>query len=656
MSGDQTGEQTTGIVWRPGEHIMRAANLTAFMRLHSIADYDALNRRSVEDPQWFWNALIAYHDLRFGKPYDQVLDISAGAPWARWCVGGTTNIVSNCIDRHRGTPTMDKSAIEWEGEDGSRRAWSYAELDAQVCRLGGALRARGIGAGDVVAIYMPMVPEVAAAFLAIAKIGAIVLPLFSGFGASAVVARMNDGGAKAVLTVDGTRRRGKQVAMKPVIDEALPQVPTLEHVIVLRHLGIETPMSAPRDCWWHGALAGMPSEAPTEQVPADDPLILIFTSGTTGKAKGAVLTHCGFAAKLALDLGLCMDFKASDRLLWMSDMGWLVGPILVVGPTMLGGTIVIAEGAPDYPEQGRIWRLLQDFRVSFLGIAPTIARLMMQYGAAEAERYDLSALRIIASTGEPWNPDSWMWLFRNVGKSRLPIINYSGGTEIGGGILTGTVLHPLKPCSFAGSCPGMGADVVDDKGQPVPRGQVGELVMRAPSIGLTRGLWKDPQRYLESYWSTIPGLWVQGDFASIDAEGYWYVHGRSDDTIKVAGKRVGPAEIESILLATGKVAEAAVIGVHDDVKGQAVVCVCVAKEAGPALAALLSAAVARELGAPFKPRSIAFVADLPKTRNMKIMRRVVRSVYTGEPPGDLSSLVNPDSVEDLKRALSPVQA
>ncbi|MCZ7562929.1 MAG: AMP-binding protein [Burkholderiales bacterium] len=279
-------------------------------------------------------------------------------------------------------------------------------------------------------------------------------------------------------------------------------------------------------------------------------------------------------------------------------MGWLVGPIIVAGPTLLGGTVVMAEGAPDYPERGRIWRLVQDFRVSFLGIAPTIARALMQYGDVEVARYDRSSLRIVASTGEPWNPDSWLWVFNTVGGARVPIINYSGGTEIGGGILTGTVLHPLKPCSFAGSCPGMGADVVDASGNPVPRGEVGELVMRVPSMGLTRGLWKEPERYLESYWKVIPGMWVHGDFASIDADGFWYVHGRSDDTIKVAGKRVGPAEIESVLLATGKVAEAAAIGTADEVKGQAVVCVCVAREAGPTLADELSQAVARKLGAP----------------------------------------------------------
>jgi acetyl-CoA synthetase len=642
----------TDVVWRPDAATRQAANLTAFMSAHGIADYDALNRRSVAEPEWFWNALIAHFDLRFGTPYERVLDTSAGAPWAKWCVGGTTNVVVNCLDRHRGTPTMAKPAIEWEGEDGARRAWTYAELDAEVCRLAGALRGRGLGRGDVIAIYMPMVPEVAAAFLAIAKIGGIVLPLFSGFGATAIADRLNDGAAKAVLTIDGTRRRGKEVAMKPVLDEALTRSPTVAQVLVLKHLGIPTPMAAPRDAWWQEAVQGLPASAPTEQVPADDPLILIFTSGTTGKAKGAVLTHCGFAAKLALDLGLCMDFKAADRLLWMSDMGWLVGPIIVVGATMLGGTMVLAEGAPDHPQKGRIWRLLQDFRVSFFGIAPTIVRALMQYGVGEVEKYDLSSLRIIASTGEPWNPDSWTWLFEHVGRSRVPILNYSGGTEIGGGIITGTVLHPLKPCSFAGSVPGMAAAVVDARGRDVPPGHVGELVMRAPSIGLTRGLWKDPQRYLDSYWTQIPGLWVHGDFASIDAEGFWYVHGRSDDTIKVAGKRVGPAEIESILLATGLVAEAAVIGAQDPVKGQALVCVCVARQPDAALADRLAQAVMTAFGTPFKPREFVFVADLPKTRNMKVMRRVVRAMVNGQAPGELSSLVNPEAIDDLERAVA----
>lgn len=646
-----TTKSTDAIVWSPDAETVAKANLTAFMAQHDIAGYDALVSRAETDPEWFWNAVIAYFDLRFTTPYERVMDSSEGIPWTKWCVGGATNIVINCLDRHRDTDLWQCQAIAWEGEDGVRRGWTYAELDAETCRLANALRALGLGEGDVVGLYLPMVPEAAAAYLAVAKIGGIILPLFSGFGAGAVAVRCNDGGAKAIMTADGTMRRGKIVRLKDVLDEAAVEIPTLRHIIVLRQLALDVAWQEGRDQWWHALTEAQPDTAKTQAVAADDPHLLIFTSGTTGKAKGAVLTHCGFSTKLALDFGLCLDFKSGDRILWMSDMGWLVGPILIVGTTMLGGTIIMAEGAPDYPQKGRLSRLVEDFKVSFLGLAPTIARLLMGYGSAEVEKYNLSTLRIIASTGEPWNPDSWLWCFRNFGKSKVPLLNYCGGTEIGGGILTGTVLHPLKPCSFAGSIPGMGAAVVDEIGKPVITGDVGELVLRLPSIGLTRGLWNDRERYLDSYWRKIPGLWVQGDFASIDEDGFWYVHGRSDDTIKIAGKRTGPAEIESLLLATGKIAEAATIGVPDEIKGQALVCACVARTPSADLAAELSDVVAGALGRPFRPREIVFVNELPMTRNMKIMRRVVRAIYSNEDPGDLSSLVNPEAVEALKLVL-----
>ncbi len=638
------------IVWRPDAATVAGANLTRFMQQWRIADYDALVARADAEPEWFWDAVINHFGLRFATPYQQVMECSAGIPWTSWCIGGTTNAVLNCLDRHRGTPLWQQSAIEWEGEDGRRRAWSFAELDAETCRLASALRALGLGQGDVIAIYMPMLPETAAAFLAIVKIGAIALPLFSGFGASAIAARCNDAGARAIIAADGTMRRGRTVAMKVALDDAAAEIPTLEQVIVLDHLHLDAPMMPGRDHWWHDVITGQPERTATTILPADDPLMVIYTSGTTGRAKGTVHTHCGFPTKLALDLGLCMDVRRGERLLWMSDMGWLVGPILVVGATMLGATIVMAEGAPDHPDKGRMWRLVEEFGVTFLGLAPTIVRSLMVYGAGEVRKHDLSSLRIIASTGEPWNPDSWRWCFDNVGGGRVPLINYSGGTEIGGGILCGTVLHPLKPCAFTGPIPGMGADVVDAAGRSVPRGEVGELVLRRPSIGLSRGLWRDDTRYLKSYWQKIPGLWVQGDFASIDQDGFWYLHGRSDDTIMIAGKRVGPAEVESLLLATGRVREAAAIGVPDPVKGEAVVCVCVPD--GQVVADELADAVVRGLGAPFRPREILFARDLPKTRNMKIMRRVVRAIYTGQDPGDLSSLVNPEAVTSLRDLLA----
>ena len=535
-------------------------------------------------------------------------------------------------------------------------AWTFADLDRETCRLAWGLRQLGLGPGDVVGMYLPNLPQAAAAMLAVAKIGGIVLPMFSGFGADAIAQRLADGQAAALITVDGSLRRGKPVGAKAVADEALQQCPGVRHVVVLGHLATEHGWQSGRDHWWHALVAGAPADCaavPTEAMPADAPFLLMFTSGTTGKPKGVVHSHCGFPVKTALDLSICMDLKPEDRFLWMSDMGWLVGPILVFGGLLMGSTVVLAEGAPNYPQPDRLWRLIERHRVSYLGLAPTVARLSMSLDGAALDALDLSSLRVIVSTGEPWTPEAWQWTFECVGQKKVPLLNYSGGTEVGG-ILTGTVIHPLKPCAFAGPVPGTGADVVDAEGASVGPGVTGELVMRSPSIGLTRGLWHDRERYLESYWSRLPGLWVHGDFASRDADGMWYVHGRSDDTLKIAGKRTGPSEIEALLMATGLVQDAAAIGVPDAVKGTAVVCICVPRPGIDPAGALktLSAAVVAGLGGAFRPAQVVLVDDLPRTRNMKMMRRVVRAAWLGDDPGDLSTLVNPESVQAIRAALA----
>jgi len=648
-------DSTAEVVWHPDAELTRSSNLAAFMQAVGIESpgtngYDQLVARAAADPQWFWNNVIKHMDIRFYQPYERVLDPSKGIERAQWCVGGTTNAALHCLDRHQGAAHDAKDAVVWEGEDGTTRCWNYAELKAQTSRLAEGLRALGCGPGDVIGVCLPMVPEAAAALLAIVKIGAIVLPLFSGFGAHALASRLNDGGAVAVLTVDGTWRRGKQYDIKGTIDKALPDVPSLKHVVVLKNTGESVVWNAEADHWWHDLCAGRRSDAPTEVMAAEAPMMLIYTSGTTGKPKGTVHTHCGFITKLALDMGLCADYKATDRMMWMSDMGWLAGPILIYASTLLGATIVMAEGAHDYPDQGRFWRLIQDNAVSMLGIAPTIVRSFMQTGGSGVENYDLSSLRITLSTGEAWNHSAWMWMFDKVCSRRAPIINYSGGTEVGGGIVTGTVLHPMKPCTFSGPVPGMGADVVDEKGQSVGLSGTGELVLRQPSIGLTRGLWRDPQRYIDSYWSRVPGLWWHGDRAHIDADGYWTILGRSDDTLKIAGKRTGPSEIETLVMATGHVAEVAAIGIPDEVKGESVVLVVSLMPGVSGDARIekeVSDAVVSGLGGAFRPSAVLFVGDLPKTRNMKIMRRVVRAVYLGEHAGDLSSLANPEAVERL---------
>jgi acetyl-CoA synthetase len=500
---------------------------------------------------------------------------------------------------------------------------------------------------------MPMTPEIVVAFLAVLKIGAIVLPLFSGFGAQAIVSRLGDAEAKALFTADGCWRRGRQTLIKPVADEAAAQLPNLKHQIVLRRLGVEVPWTPGRDRWWHELMAGARDEADTEPTQADDPMMILYTSGTTGRPKGAVHSHCGFPIKAAQDICHGLDLHSDETLFWVTDMGWMMGPWLVFGTLLLGATMMLYDGAPDYPEPDRLWGLVERHGVTTLGISPTLVRALARHGEEPLKKHPLTCLRKFGSTGEPWNPDPWLWLFNQVGRARLPIINYSGGTEISGGILMGNVLTEQKPCAFAGPLPGMAADVVDEHGKPV-RQQVGELVIKQPWIGMTRGFWRDPERYLQTYWSRFPDTWVHGDWAAIDADGQWYILGRSDDTIKVAGKRLGPAEVESILVTHPAVSEAAAIGVPDELKGEKVACFCVLKPGqspSDELREELRRRIAADLGKPLAPETIQFVRDLPKTRNAKVMRRLIRAAYLGEEPGDISALENPSAMEEIKKAL-----
>ncbi len=640
----------SAFAWQPDEKTRVSANATGLMRALCVPDFDALALCADREPQRFHQAFFRKLDLRWYRPFARVIDESRGIAWAQWCVGGATNVTLNALDRWRGTPTYDKPAVVWEGEDGARKDLSYRELDREVCRFAGALRTLGIGRGDVVAIYMPNVPEAVIAMLAVPKIGAIVMPLFSGFGADAIAVRLQTGGAKALLTIDASPRRGKAVSAKAIVDEALETAPSVEHVVVLRHLGEPPAMRAGRDHWWDDLCAGQPDDTPTEEMDAEAPYLLVFTSGTTGRPKGVVHSHIGFMAKTLIDLWLMLDCKPEDRVLWMSDMGWVVGPMMVYGVSMIGATLVLVEGAPNFPDPERMWRLIAQHRVSYLGVAPTTIRTFLAQGSEPWKTWDLSGIRVMVSSGEAWSPEAWNWTFENICRRRVPILNFSGGTEMIG-IVGCTLVAPLKPAGFNCAVPGAGADVVDQTGQSTQPGIIGELVMRRPSIGLTRGLWREPERYIEIYWSTWPDVWHHGDLASRDADGHWYVHGRSDDTLKIAGKRTGPAEVESLLMGTGALAEAAAIGVPDSIKGTALVVACVPRPgvvADDALKATLSRAIVRGLGVPFQPRAVLFVPDLPKTRNMKIMRRVVRAMCSGTDPGDLSSLVNPEALDELR--------
>jgi acetyl-CoA synthetase len=636
------------VVWRPSREYVESSRLVAFIRRHGLRDYDELMRRSTTDLEWFWQAVLDDLGIEFYEPYLQILDTSAGPAHARWCVGGRMNIVHNCLDKWEGTPTDDRVAVRWEGEEGTTRTLTYAELRRDVNRCANGLRQLGVLRGERVALFMPMCPELIVAFFAVIKIGGVILPLFSGYGADAVATRLTDAGVSVMITADGFWRRGQAVAMKATADAALASSLLVSHQIVVPRLGIELPMG-PRDRRWGDLVSGQSDLSVTERTDADEPLMIIYTSGTTGRPKGAVHSHCGFPIKTAQDMVHCFDVQAGETMYWVSDIGWMMGPWEVLGMSLLGGTMVLYDGALDYPGPDRLWSLVARHHVNILGVSPTLIRSLMRHGEEPVRRHDLSSLRILGSTGEPWNPDPWRWFFDVVGGGRLPIINYSGGTEVSGGLVGGNVITPLKPAAFAGPPPGIAADVVDDQGRPV-RNQVGELVVRAPWIGMTRGFWNDSERYVQTYWSRFPGMWVHGDWAAIDEDGLWYILGRSDDTIKIAGKRLGPAEVESVLVEDPAVLEAAAIGVPDPLKGQALVCFCVLRsghDGTPAIRDRLKALVAERLGKPLRPETIEFVKDLPKTRNAKVMRRVIRAVYLGDPPGDLSSLENPPAVAEI---------
>ena len=637
-------------VWFPTPDYVNGSHVQRFMQAHGFSDWDALHEAAIHDVGWFWDAMLSYLDIQFYKPYEQIVDLSRGKPWARWAIGGQMNIVHNCLDKWMDTTTAEKIALRWEGEEGRTRTLTYRQLNDEVSRTANALRSLGLGKGDAIGLYMPMSPEIAIALLAIAKIGGVILPLFSGYGAGAVATRLADADAKAVFVSDGSYRRGSVVTMKQVADEALKQVPSVQHVIVHRRVGADILWSEGRDHWWHDLIPDQPVEASTEITEAEDLLMIIYTSGTTGRPKGAVHTHIGFPIKAATDMAMGLDLRKDDVLYWMTDMGWMMGPWEVFGTLILGSTMVFYDGAPDFPDVDRLWKLVDDHAITHLGVSPTLIRALMIHGEEPVKKHDLSKLRAFASTGEPWNPDPWMWLFNVVGEGKRPIINYSGGTEISGGIVMGNVVKPLKPAAFSGPNVDMAADVVDEDGNPV-RGQVGELVIRQPWIGMTRGFWKDPDRYIETYWSRFPDTWVHGDFAAIDNDGQWYILGRSDDTIKVAGKRLGPAEAESILVKHPAVLEAGAFGVPHALKGSALVlAVVLAPGFDPSddLTAELKALVVAGLGKALKPQDIFFAPDLPKTRNAKVMRRVLRAAYLDLPAGDLSALVNPDVVEAIR--------
>lgn len=637
-------------VWFPDEKAMKQTRLYKWMNKLGFNHYDEFYKKSIEDIGWFWNEATLELGIQWYKKYEEPLQTSTDWKYTKWFVDGKMNVVENAVGKWAKNPdTAHNKALIFESDSGQEKVYTFHQLNQEVHSAAAGFLKLGMKKGDIVTIYMPMIPETVISMLAIAKIGGIFSPVFSGYGADAVATRIQAANAKYLITADGYYRRGKMIPMKEEADRAVHSCPSIQHVIVINRTSEETPWNVNRDIHWD-SITSNNYQVETLQTDADDPFMLIYTSGTTGKPKGTVHTHSGFPIKAAFDAGIGMDVKLNDTFFWYSDMGWMMGPFLVFGGLVNGASILLFEGVPDYPKADRIWEICSKNKVTHLGISPTFIRSIMNQNTESISSHDLTALRAIGSTGEPWNPDPWMWLFKNVCKEKVPIINYSGGTEISGGILGNTLLKPISPITFNSPLLGMHIDVFDSKGQSIEN-EVGELVILKPWVGMTNGFWQENDRFEQTYWSIWENTWVHGDWVIKDDQGFWTITGRSDDILNIAGKRVGPAEIESVIVNHPHVVECASIGVPHPVKGECVICFVVLRGTIPSteLKKELFNSITSALGKALKPEEIHFVTELPKTRNGKVMRRVIKSAYLDQPEGDLSSLENMEALKQIKQ-------
>ncbi len=608
--------------------------------IKSLADYERIWKQADQDPETFWSGIAK--ELHWFKPWEKVLEWKA--PWAKWFVGGQINLSYNCLDRHVKTWRKNKAALVWEAEPGGVRTLTYQQLLSEVCKFANVLKSLGISKGDRVAIYMGMTPELPVAMLACARIGAVHSVVFGGFSANALVDRITDAQAKAVITQDGSYRRGSEVKLKPAVDEALPNCPSVKHVIVYKRTGSETHMEPGRDHWWHELMAGASDDCPAEPLDAEHPLYILYTSGTTGKPKGVVHTTGGYSVGTYITSKWVFDLKDEDTFWCTADIGWVTGhSYIVYGPLQNGATSVMYEGAPNFPEPDRFWDIIDRQKVNVFYTAPTAIRTFVKWGEQWPRKHKLDSLRLLGTVGEPINPEAWMWYREVIGHNRCPIVDTWWQTETGMIMITplpGAI--SAKPGSATRPFPGICAEVVTLTGERVPKGSGGYLVIKKPWPAMLRTIYGDPDRYVKQYWSQVPGMYFTGDGAREDADGYFWVMGRVDDVINVSGHRLSTMEVESALVAHPKVAEAAVVGRPDDLKGQAISAFVTLEHGNqptPELKDELRKWVTKEIGALARPDDIRFTDVLPKTRSGKIMRRLLRELATsGEVKGDTTTL------------------
>jgi acetyl-CoA synthetase len=613
---------------------------SAKARIKSFAEYEQLYKQAQDDPEGFWASMAK--ELDWFKPWDKVLEWNP--PFAKWFTGGRTNIAHNCLDRHLTTARKNKAAIIWEGEPGDERILTYQTLHREVCKFANVLKGIGVKTGDRVAIYMPMVPELPIAMLACARIGATHSVVFGGFSADALRDRINDAQAKVVVTADAGYRRGGEIPLKKAVDEAVQQTPSIESVIVYRRTGSQVHMEPGRDHWWHELMDNASEECPAEALDAEHPLYILYTSGTTGRPKGIVHTTGGYLLGTYLTTKWVFDLKEEDTYWCTADIGWVTGhSYIVYGPLANGATSVMYEGAPNWPEWDRLWRIVDKYQVNVFYTAPTAIRAFIKAGEQWPRKHKLTSLRLLGTVGEPINPEAWMWYHRVIGKERCPIVDTWWQTETGAIMITPLPgATPTKPGSATRPLPGIVADVVTRDGQSVPANAGGYLVIKRPWPSMLRTIYGDPERYTRQYWSEIANVYFTGDGARRDEDGYFWIMGRVDDVVNVSGHRLGTMEVESALVSHPSVAEAAVVGRPDDIKGQAIAAFVTlesGRTASDGLKQELRQHVAKEIGAFARPDDIRFTDALPKTRSGKIMRRLLREIASGdEVRGDVTTL------------------
>jgi acetyl-CoA synthetase len=626
-------------LFQPSPAEVEAANITAYMQAKGFSTWEDFYRWSIEHPEDYWADIAS--ELHWFTPWSSVFAWTT-KPFFTWFAGATTNICYNALDRHRGTPVWEKVAFYWEGEEGATRAITYADLHREVNQFAAVLKAQGVKKGDRITIYMPRIPEMLVAMLATVRVGAAHSVVYGGFAAQALRERIDDAESTVCITVDGYYFRGKIVDLKNIVDEAVSQTPSIERVIVVRRGGNAISMMPERDIWWHDALAAVPAdgEVPCEEMDAEDRLYLLYTSGTTGRPKGVVHVHGGYQVGVYATTRFVFDIKPDDVYWCTADPGWVTGhSYIVYGPLMTGATSVFYEGAPTFPDPGRWWSLVAKYKVTILYTAPTAIRALMALGDSWPAAHDLASLRLLGSVGEPINPEAWIW-YRHVTGDRLPIMDTWWQTETGSMLISPTIITPLKPGSATRPLAGIEAAVVAKDGVEVGHDRGGFLIVRRPWPSMMRTIYRDPERY-ETYWNTIPGVYFAGDASHCDADGYFWIQGRVDDVIKKSGYRLGSMEIESSLVSHPAVAEAAVIGKPDPVKGESIkafVILRAGQEGSDDLIALLRRHVREQVGPIAVPEEIDIVPALPKTRSGKIMRRVLKARELGQETGDLSTL------------------